>query len=415
MNLLSLGQIEKAWSRLRKVVVETPFERNEVLSQRYACNIWLKREDLQAVRSYKIRGAFNKIKGLSPAQTKNGVVCASAGNHAQGVAYSCRHLGIHGTIFMPETTPRQKITQVNFFGSNMVTVITVGDTFDDAQEAAMKFCEENEAVFVHPFNDETVIQGQATVALEVWKASEEDIDYLIMPIGGGGLSAGMSTVWKELSPESTLIGVEPEGAAAMKHCVEIGRVEELAEIDSFTDGAAVKKVGQIPFEIIAKNLDQILTVPEGLICETLLNLYNESAIVAEPAGCLSIAVLEQLKEEIKGKNVVCVVSGGNNDISRMEEIKERALLYGGLKHYFIVNFPQRAGALKQFVTEVLGPSDTIVHFGYTKKNSRSRGPALVGVELSSPSDFDPLIQRMKELDFFGDYINDKEELFQFLV
>lgn len=413
--MLKIAEIEKAWNRLRKIVVETPLERNEVLSQRYECNIWLKREDLQAVRSYKIRGAFNKISGLSAEQRKKGVVCASAGNHAQGVAYSCRHLGIKGTIFMPETTPRQKITQVNFFGQNMVEVITIGDTFDDAQAAAMEYCQQHELVFVHPFDDETVIQGQATVALEIWRAKEEDIDIMIMPVGGGGLSAGVSIVWKELSGETKLIGVEPEGAAAMKHCIEIGKVEELETIDSFTDGAAVKKVGQIPFEIIRDNIDQIITVPEGLICDTLLKLYNESAIVAEPAGCLSIAALEQLRDEIKGKNVICVVSGGNNDISRMEEIKERAMLYSGLKHYFIVNFPQRPGALKDFVSDILGPNDSIVHFGYTKKNSRSRGPALVGVVVEKPEDFHSLMERMKEKGFFGEYINDKEELFQFLV
>jgi threonine dehydratase len=385
------------------------------LSERYGDNIYLKREDLQVVRSYKLRGAFNKISSLAPEQLVNGIVCASAGNHAQGVAYSCHKLGIKGHIFMPVTTPQQKLKQVQLFGKEHVEVVLTGDTFDDSYHQALEYSNKNNTVFIHPFDDLQVIAGQGTVGLEILNAINEPIDYLLLPIGGGGLAAGVSSYFQEMSPRTTLVGIEPEGAPAMKESIAAGKKITLDHIDKFVDGAAVKSVGDLTFEICRENLDQVITVPEGKVCTTILQLYNEEAMVVEPAGALSIAALDFFKEEIKGKTVVCVVSGGNNDITRTEEIKERSLLYEGLKHYFIVNFPQRAGALKEFVNYILGPTDDITHFEYTKKNSREKGPALVGIELKSPGDFNALVQRMEERNFNCEYINNRPEFYHFII
>jgi threonine dehydratase len=269
--------------------------------------------------------------------------------------------------------------------------------------------------FVHPFDDPLIIAGQGTVALELLEDAEKPIDFLLVPVGGGGLISGLISVFRELSPNTRIIGVEPSGAPSLKTSLEQGENVELPEIDKFVDGAAVKKMGDLPFSICKDSVDEVLVVPEGKICTTLLQLYNEKAIVAEPAGALSVAALELIRDKIKGKSVVCIVSGGNNDISRMEEIKERSLLHEGMKHYFMVSFPQRAGALKEFVVNVLGQDDDITFFEYTKKNSRARSSALVGIELKRKSDFDPLVTRMKNRGFYGDYLNDKPQLFQLLV
>ena len=358
----SLEKIHLARKGLQGVVENTPLQKNNYLSEKYEAAIFLKREDLQVVRSFKIRGAYNKIISLGNAAKKKSVVCASAGNHAQGVAYSCAFLKIQGTIFMPLPTPKQKIEQVKWFGKNWVDVKLVGDTFDDCCREAMKFCESKKSFFIHPFDDEAVIEGQGTLALELLEQSEPQIDFLFIPIGGGGLAAGMASVFKTLSPKTKLIGVEPEGAPAMKKSLEAGKVIELKKIDRFADGAAVKQVGQLSFSICKDLLDEVALVPEGKICSAMLELYNRNAIIAEPAGTLSIAVLDQYKKAIKGKNVVCVLSGGNNDIGRMEEIKERSLVYEGLKHHFLVNFPQRAGALKEFVNNILADGTDITRF-----------------------------------------------------
>ncbi len=411
----NLEAVQNAASKLKGISVYTPLTKSLRLSKEYDAQILLKREDLQTVRSYKIRGAYNKISSLNEGDLQNGIVCASAGNHAQGVAYSCQLLKVKGTIFMPAPTPKQKIEQVRMFGEDFVDVILVGDTFDDAYKEAQHFCKAKHASFIHPFDDEKVIEGQGTVGLEIIDQAEEKIDYLFLPVGGGGLSAGVSSIFKLLSPQTKIIGVEPTGAPAMQNAIKIGKNVALAQIEKFVDGAAVKQVGQLNFEICKRNLTNIATVDEGRVCEIILQMYNKDAIVVEPAGALSLGVLDQYKEEIKGKNVVCVVSGSNNDITRTEEIKERALLYRGLKHYFIVNFPQRAGALKQFVVEVLGATDDITHFEYTKKNSRETGSAVVGIELKNGDDFEPLMGRMKQMGFYGDYINDNQELLDVLV
>ena len=411
----SLENIKAAAINLEGVAVVTPLNKNTNLSKEIGANILFKREDLQVVRSYKIRGAYNKMFSLSDDEKQRGIVCASAGNHAQGVALSCKQLQIKGTIFMPSPTPNQKINQVKMFGEEFINIVIEGDTFDDAFNAAKLECDSKNKTFIHPFDDEKVIEGQATVGLEILEQTNDKIDYVFVPIGGGGLSSGLSTVFKNLSPETIIIGVEPEGAPSMLTSINYKKNTALEKIDPFVDGAAVKKVGDLNFEICQKNLDKVITVPEGKICQTILDLYNKDAIVVEPAGALSIAALGFFADEIKDKNVVCVVSGSNNDITRTEEIKERALLYADLKHYFIVKFPQRAGALKEFVAEILGPNDDITHFEYTKKSNRTNGAAVVGLELKSSKDLAPLIEKMKENNFFGDYLNDKPNLFQFLV
>lgn len=411
----SLEKVREAARALKNVVTVTPLIQNVQYSRLFEAKVQLKREDLQQVRSYKIRGAYHKISSLSQEELVNGIVCASAGNHAQGVAFACNALNIHGTIFMPTPTPKQKIEQVKMFGGDFVKVKLLGDTFDDAYLAAKEECDALKKTFVHPFDDEKIIEGQATVGLEMIEQSAKPIDYVFVPVGGGGLSAGLSSVFKELSPSTKIIGVEPEGAPSMLASFEQGKVVTLDQIEKFVDGAAVKRVGELNYPICKKNLHAMITVPEGKVCQTILDLYNKDAIVAEPAGALSIAALDYYREEIKGKNVICVVSGSNNDITRTEEIRERALLYANLKHYFIVKFPQRAGALREFVAEILSKGDDITHFEYTKKTNRENGAAVVGIELEKKEDLKPLINRMKEGNFFGEYLNDKPSLFQYLV
>jgi threonine dehydratase len=413
-NTPSLDQIFLAAEKLRGIINHTPLLFNAHLSEQYEANIYLKREDLQTVRSYKIRGAYNKMVNLSPEALAKGVVCASAGNHAQGVAYACSKMQVKGAIFMPTTTPAQKIKQVRLFGKEWIDIHLAGDTYDDAYHASLQYQAQYNSTFVHPFDDLQVIEGQGTVGLEIFKDANFRIDYLLMAIGGGGLASGISTVFKQLSPRTKLIGVEPEGAPTMHAAIQNGKVLTLDNIDKFVDGAAVKRAGDITFEICSKSLDQVLLVPEGKVCSSILQLYNEEAIVAEPAGALTVAALDQIKEEIKGKNIVLLISGGNNDITRTEEIKERSLLYEGIKHYFIIRFPQRAGAFREFI-RVLGPNDDIARFEYVKKNNREQGPALVGIELKCREDFEPLIERMNDAKVAYEYLNDQPDLFQFMV
>ncbi len=410
-----LAAIKKAAVILKNVVKVTPLQHNFNLSNRYKATILLKREDLQQVRSYKIRGAYHKINSLTKKELKNGIVCASAGNHAQGVALACQKKQIQGTIFMPSPTPKQKIEQVKMFGGNFVKIKLVGDTFDDACKEAKKNTDELKKTFVHPFDDEKVIEGQATVGLEIIEQSDSPLDYVFIPVGGGGLASGLSSVFKYLSPETKIIGVEPEGAPSMKLAIKNSKTVKLTTIDKFIDGAAVKQVGELTHKICIENLDNMVTVPEGKVCQTILDMYNKEAIVVEPAGALTVSALDLFKNQLQGKNVACVISGSNNDITRTAEIKERALLYSGLKHYFIIRFPQRAGALKEFVMNVLGKHDDITFFEYSKKTTRENGPAVVGVELEKSEDLQPLIQRMKTLNFFGEYLNNKPDLFEFLL
>ena len=407
--------IKSAAEKLQGIASISPLEEHQRFSDKYHCKMLFKREDLQQVRSYKIRGAYNKISSLTNEETKNGIVCASAGNHAQGVALSCQLLKIKGKIFMPAPTPNQKVEQVKMFGKEFVEVVLIGDTFDDSYHKAIEECEQYNKPLVHPFNDTKVIEGQGTVGLEIIQQSDIPIDYIFIPVGGGGLASGLSSVVKALSPETKIIGVEPAGAPSMSKSIKKGELVQLNKIEKFVDGASVKKVGDLTFEICQKNLDVMTTVHEGKICQTILEMYNKDAIVAEPAGVMSIAALDEFKNEIKGKTVVCLVSGSNNDITRTAEIKERALLYANLKHYFIIKFPQRPGALREFVVDMLGPHDDITHFEYTKKVNRENDVAVVGIQLKTQEDLQPLITKLKAHNFFGDYLNDKPELFQFLV
>jgi threonine dehydratase len=301
------------------------------------------------------------------------------------------------------------------FGKTYVEVVLSGDTFDDAQQAAVADSKETGMAFIHPFDDEQIIEGQATVALEILQDTKENIDYIFIPIGGGGLAAGVGACFRQISPQTKIIGVEPAGAPSMSESLKAGKVTELKNIDKFVDGAAVQKVGEITFEVCKQVVDNIVLVPEGRICTKILDLYNQDAIVLEPAGALSIAALDFYRNEIKGKNVVCILSGSNNDITRTEEIKERSLLYEGLKHYFIVRFPQRAGALRTFVDVVLGPTDDITHFEYSKKTNREKGPAVIGIEVQKKEDFNGLVQRMEENEFIYEYLNEQQNLFQVLI
>ena len=410
-----IDDIKAAAENVSEVVLKTPLQKHIRLSDEYQANIFIKREDLQPVRSYKIRGAYNKILSLSKDQKNKGVVCASAGNHAQGFAYSCNKLKIKGYVYMPAVTPKQKLNKVKMFGKSYVEVVLFGDTYDDAQSKAKEYSSANDMEYIPPFNDKKVIEGQGTVGLEILDDAEVDFDYLILPVGGGGLASGVGAVFQELSQETKIVGAEPSGAPAMFESLKKGQNTELDTIDNFIDGAAVKKIGDLNFPICQQVIDEMLLVDEGKVCETILELYNQDGIIVEPAGALEVAALEQLKDKIKGKNICCVISGSNNDITRMEEIKERALLYKKLKHYFLVSFPQRSGALKEFVAEILGPTDDITHFEYTKKTSREKGAAVVGVEIQDSKDLEPLIKRMKDHGFFGEYINDKPDLMAFLV
>lgn len=400
---------------LKDVVIHTPLQLNKRLSEKYECNVYIKREDLQHVRSFKLRGAFYKIKRIEKQALKKGVVCASAGNHAQGVAYACAHLGIDGKIFMPQTTPKQKINQVKMFGKEHVEIILIGDTFDDSFECAVKYSDENDRIFIHPFNDRDIIAGQGTVAVDMMNDIEEQVDFVFASIGGGGLMSGVSTYIKNLFPHTQMIGVEPAGASSMKLSLKNKKVTPLQEIDKFVDGAAVKCVGDLTYHICQKYVDDIVSVPEGKVCTAILDLYNQHAIIAEPAGALTIAALDYYKEQIKGKSVVCVISGGNNDIGRMQEIKEKSLIHEGLLYYFIVEFPQRAGALRQFVEKVLGPDDDIITFEYTKKNNKENGPAFVGIEVKRKQDYEGLIGRMENLGFPFKEVNKDSTLFDLLV
>lgn len=399
---------------LRKVVLETPLQYNRNLSEKFQADIYLKREDLQVVRSYKIRGAYNLMHSLSKEERKNGVVCASAGNHAQGVAFSCHHLNVKGVIFMPSNTPGQKINQVKMFGGEDIEIVLTGDTFDECQTKAREYTLENNKVYIPPFDHPKVIEGQGTVGKEILDEMP-DIDCLFVPIGGGGLCAGVGTYFKTYSPKTKIIGAEPMGAPSMKEALKAGKPVVLEKIEQFVDGASVKRVGDQTFELCKEFLSDMLLVPEGNVSTAILRLYNEDAMVVEPAGALSIAALDHYAEDIKGKKVVCVVSGGNNDITRIQEIRDRSLIYEGLRQYFIVRFAQRPGALKEFVNKIMGPDDDIVRFEFIQKHNKETGPALIGIELKTKYDFDSLIQRMNQYKLNYTVINKDENLFEYLI
>ena len=403
-----------AAKKLKGIVSRTPLQLNTNLSKKYECNVYLKREDLQIVRSYKLRGAYNMMSSLSPSTLKKGVVCASAGNHAQGFAYSCNKLNCHGVIFMPIITPNQKISQTKMFGENFIEVKLTGDTYNDCSHEAKKYAAENGMTFIPPFDHIKIIEGQGTVGLEILE-DQPEVDFIFAPIGGGGLTAGVGSYFKTFSPATKIIGVEPEGAPSMLKALEAGYPVTVENIEQFVDGASVNKVGDITFSICKDVLDDMYLAPEGKVCSTILKLYNEDAIVAEPAGALSIAALDEYREKIKGKNVVCILSGGNNDIDRMQEIKERSLQYEGLKHYFLVRFAQRPGALKEFVNKVLGPNDDITRFEYMKKHNKESGPALVGIEVPSKIDYNNLIRNFESFKINYTELKKDDDAFHYLV
>ncbi len=415
ITFVSAALVREAHERIHAFVKETPLQYSERLSQMYGARVYLKREDMQSVRSYKIRGAYNRMSLLLPSEKKRGVVCASAGNHAQGVALSCSVLAVHGDVFMPRNTPRQKIERVRAFGKKYIQVHLVGDTFDDASREAQQFCIERNAVFIHPFNDPHVSAGQGTVAVELLAQSNEKIDVLIAPVGGGGLIAGVSAYLADASPTTSVFGVEPQGAASMTEAILQDAVVTLEKLDTFVDGAAVRTVGDTTFPVAKKYVSQMVTVAEGHVCAEMIDLYQNEGIIVEPAGALSVAALSLLGSRILGKTVVCVVSGGNNDISRYPEIVERSLRFKGLKHYFIIQFAQRPGALKEFLCTALGPHDDITRFEYLKKNNRENGPALVGIELRHKDELASLESRMQALGLVVERLSPQNPISQFLL
>ncbi|EGQ4046764.1 threonine ammonia-lyase IlvA [Staphylococcus pseudintermedius] len=410
--------VEDAFLRLNTIVKETPLEKDHYLSLKYDCNVYLKREDLQWVRSFKLRGAYNAIAVLPEEKRNQGITCASAGNHAQGVAFTAKYLNLHAVIFMPVTTPKQKVNQVQFFGGDNVEIKLEGDTFDDCLKSALSYTEQHDMTFIDPFNNVHTIAGQGTLAKEMIEAAKTDnitIDYVFGAIGGGGLMSGVATYFKAHSPSTKLIGVEPLGASSMYQSVQAGEVVTLDNIDKFVDGASVARVGEITFNICRKALDDYVQIDEGAVCSTILDMYSKQAIVAEPAGALSVSALEQYQDQIKGENVVCIVSGGNNDINRMKEIEERSLLYEEMKHYFILNFPQRPGALRQFVNDVLGPHDDITKFEYLKKSSQNTGTVIIGIQLQNRADLGTLIRNVNQFDPKNIYINENKMLYSLLI
>ncbi|MGO2860810.1 MAG: threonine ammonia-lyase IlvA [Brevibacterium sp.] len=393
-------EVEAAAARIADSVILSQLHISERLSAATSANVYLKREDLQMVRSYKIRGAFNFMLQLDAAERARGVVCASAGNHAQGFARACSQLGIQGTIFVPKTTPRQKIDRVRHFGGEWVSIEIAGSTYDDASALAHRFADRNDALLVSAFDDRRTIAGQGTVAAEIHAQLETDPDYIIVPVGGGGVLAGIAAYAAANMPNTQVIGAEPAGAASMIAALKAGHPVTLENIDRFADGTAVKRAGALTYEIVADLSLDIRPVAEGAVATEMLNMYQVEGIIAEPSGALASAGIgaagtgKPIVVE-PGSTVVCLVSGGNNDISRYPEILERSLVHEGLKHYFIVDFPQEPGALRRFLNEVLGPDDDIAMFEYVKRSDRETGPAFVGIELGYAEDLPNLLERME--------------------
>ena len=401
---------------LRELFPRTPLQRNDHLSQRYNAEIWLKREDLSPVRSYKLRGAFTamrKVRSTQPQQTD--FVCASAGNHAQGVAFACRHFGVSGTIFMPVTTPQQKIDKTRAFGGDHVRIILTGDYFDQTLTAAQAFCADRAAHFLSPFDDDDVIEGQASVAVEMLDQLGRAPDLVILPVGGGGLSAGVTKYLRTEAPQTEFRFVEPVGGASLTAALSAQEPVKLGRINSFVDGAAVARMGDRTYAALAwVKPNEVLLAPEDRICVTMLEMLNVEGIVLEPAGALSVDVLPELADQIVGKTVVCVTSGGNFDFERLPEVKERAQRYSGVKKYFILRMPQRPGALKEFLG-MLGPDDDIARFEYLKKSARNFGSVLIGIETSRADNFARLFAHLDAASFtFKDITND-EILAEFLI
>jgi threonine dehydratase len=414
---VTVASIEAAYQRLQSVVTRTPLERNARLSEQFGADIYLKREDLQVVRSYKLRGAYNLMSSLNPQEREHGVVCASAGNHAQGVAFTCCCLEIEGHIYMPQNTPRQKIQRVRSLGGPFIRIELVGDNFDATYRLAAEYARGTHRVFVHPFDDLRIIAGQGTVGVEIAEqlASAAPPDFLIAPVGGGGLLSGLAVYGERYFPQTALIGVEPAHAACMLAALEAGHPVTLPQIDTFVDGAAVRTAGHHCFRICQRLVREILPVTEGKVCTEMIQMYQSEGIIAEPAGALSVAALSLLGERLRGKTVVCILSGGNNDITRYPEVIERSLIDQGLKHYFLIEFSQRPGALRRYLDDALGPDDDITLFEYIKKSNREYGPALVGIELARKEDLSPLLARMDGIGLRYETISSDSALFRFVL
>ncbi|MES2845710.1 MAG: threonine ammonia-lyase IlvA [Pseudomonadota bacterium] len=403
-------------ANLRDLFAETPLQRNEHLSQRYEADIWLKREDLSPVRSYKLRGAFTAmavVRKKTPDQRQ--FVCASAGNHAQGVAFACRHFGVQGVIFMPVTTPQQKIDKTRAFGGDAVRIVLTGDYFDQTLAAAQNYCTEQGAHFLSPFDDPDVILGQSSVAVEILDQLGQAPDVVILPVGGGGLASGVTRYLRNAAPGVEFRFVEPLGGASLTAALRAGTPTKLARVNSFVDGAAVARLGEANFRLLDwVQGDAVLLAPEDRICVTMLEMLNVEGIVLEPAGALSVDVLPELADEIRGKTVVCVTSGGNFDFERLPEVKERAQRYSGVKKYFILRMPQRPGALREFLG-MLGPDDDIARFEYLKKSARNFGSVLIGIEAKRPDSFRDLFAKLDEAAFVYRDITNDEILAEFLI
>jgi threonine dehydratase len=395
-GLLSAADIDAAAKRIAGIVTPTPLQLSDRLSTATGATVYLKREDLQAVRSYKLRGAYNLMVQLSDQEIAAGVVCSSAGNHAQGFAYACRSLGVRGRVYVPAKTPKQKRDRIRYHGGEFIELIVGGATYDLAAEAALADVARTGATLVPPYDDLRTMAGQGTIAVELLDQLDQAPDLVVVPVGGGGCIAGITTYLAERSQHTSVLGVEPAGAAAMVAALTAGEPITLDYVDQFVDGAAVNRAGTLTHAALgaAGDMVSISTVDEGAVCTAMLDLYQNEGIVAEPAGALSVAGLAETVVE-PGSTVVCLISGGNNDISRYGEVLERSLVHLGLKHYFLVDFPQEPGALRRFLDEVLGPNDDITLFEYVKRNNRETGEALVGVELGSAADLDSLLSRMR--------------------
>ncbi|MER6666380.1 threonine ammonia-lyase IlvA [Amycolatopsis japonica] len=415
IETVSARTVEEAAKRLAGVVTRTPLEPNERLSARVDARVWLKREDLQTVRSYKIRGAYNFIVQLDAEHRERGVVCASAGNHAQGVAYACRRLGANGRVYVPGTTPRQKRERIATLGGSHIEVIVVGETYEDAFSAAKHDAENTGATLVPAFDAPETVAGQGTVAMEVVAQLGFVPDVMVVPVGGGGLLAGIAAWAAERAPEMRIVGVEPAGATCMAAALAAGEPVRLESVDTFVDGAAVALAGSVTYPLVRDGGVELTDVAEGAICTEMLAMYQSDGVIAEPAGALATAALGTTVKIDPGQIVVCVVSGGNNDVSRYGEVLERSLIHEGLKHYFLVGFPQEPGALRRFLDEVLGPDDDITRFEYVKRNSRETGPALIGVELARPGDLEGLLHRLEASPLQVERVEPGSPLFHFLV
>lgn len=418
------ADVEKAAKVLRGVVRSTPLSRSERLSDEAGVPVLLKREDTQKCRSFKVRGAYARMSVLSPAERERGVVCASAGNHAQGVAYACAHLGVHGTIYLPSNTPSQKRKRIRVIGGDWVEQVIVDGTFDKANALAQEAARVTGRIYVHPYDDATTIAGQGTIGVELVDQMPDDTAAVLVPVGGGGLIAGIATWLHAVRPGVAVIGVEPEGAPSMRAALDAGMPVDLDRVDPFVDGTAVGRAGSLAFDAAMAYVDDVVVVPEGAVCTEMLELYQSDGVIAEPAGALASTAVHTLlaspeqRRSLLGREdgaIVTVVSGGNNDLTRYAEVMERSLRHEGLRHYFLITFPQQPGALRMFLEDVLGPADDIVHFEYTKKNNRESGPALVGIDIVAKEDITGLRRRMEDSPLHVEELQADSEIFRFMI